>query len=320
MLAFVTGTGRCGSTLMAELVARHTDVGFVSNVDDKLAWLRLKGRWNNALFARAAEREPSLPAFRHRRRPLERARLRVAPSEGWSLLGREVSCVLPKPCRDLTAADAMPWLQSRIRCFFDSRIAAQDKPVFMHHITGWPRTGLLSATYPDARFVNVIRDGRAVASSWLQMGWWDGQLGPDSWYLGPLPEAYRREWEDHERSFVVLAGLGWKLLTDAAEEARLRLPAGHWLDVRHEDVLDDPRRELSRVLDFLGLAWTPRFEAGFSRHAIAPSRGRSWRTDLSTAQIRELEHVIAEPLQRYGYALTSPQPTRPAAPGRLPRH
>ncbi len=39
--AFVLGTGRCGSTLVHEVIARHPDVGFVSNIEDRLplpAW------------------------------------------------------------------------------------------------------------------------------------------------------------------------------------------------------------------------------------------------------------------------------------------
>lgn len=308
MLAFVVGSGRCGSTLVAELVARHPDVGFISNVDEHLPGLNLKGRWNNRLFALCPERDPSLPAYRHRRRVFEPGRLRVAPSEGWSLLERQVSGVFPRPYRDLASEDAMPWLQQRIREFFDSRVEAQGKQVFMHHLTGWPRAGLLSAAYPDARFVNVLRDGRAVANSWLQMGWWDGYLGPDRWYLGPLPAAYHQEWEHSGRSFVVLAGLGWKLLVNAAEEARLRIPEGQWLDVRLEDFMQDPRGQMQIILEFLGLDWTSRFEMGFARHRIAPSRGRAWRLDLSQEQVVQLERAIAAPLRRHGYQPTSLPP------------
>ncbi|GAA1236214.1 sulfotransferase family protein [Oryzihumus leptocrescens] len=301
MLAFVIGTGRCGSTMLTELIARHPEVGFVSNMDDKLARLNLKGRWNNTLFSRAAERDPSLVAFEHRRRLVERGRVRVAPSEGWSLLERQVSGALVRPCRDLTAADASPWLVNRIQEFFDTRIAAQHTPAFVHHVTGWPRAGLLSAAYPDARFIHVVRDGRAVANSWLQMGWWDGYRGPDRWFLGPLPPAYRDLWEESGRSFVSLAGLGWRMLIEAALEAEQRAPEGQWLTVRHEDVLEDPRGQMKSVLEFLGLDWTPAFEAGFTRHHISSTRGRSWLRDLTAAQAEQLEDVIAEPLVRLGY-------------------
>lgn len=303
MLSFVLGSGRCGSTLVTELVARHPDVGFVSNVDDKLARLNLKGQWNSALFARSAERDPSLRPFRDRRRPLERGRLRVAPSEGWVVLERQISNIFPQPCRDLTAADATPWLTGRITDFFDSRMEAQGKPHFVHHLTGWPRSGLLRTAYPDARFVHVVRDGRAVCSSWLQMGWWDGYRGPDSWYLGPLSPGDQAEWEASGRSFVVLAGLGWRLLLDSIDAARRLVPPDQWLDVRLEDLMEAPRETTGRVLDFLGLDWTPEFDAGFRLHTFQASRGLAWKRDLGDEQAALLESVIARPLSTYGYPL-----------------
>ena len=33
---FVIGTGRCGSTLTEEILCRHPEVGFISNLDDRL--------------------------------------------------------------------------------------------------------------------------------------------------------------------------------------------------------------------------------------------------------------------------------------------
>jgi len=198
----------------------------------------------------------------------------------------------------------MPWLQKRIADFFDSRIEAQGKPAFVHHLTGWPRSGLLRSVYPEARFVHVVRDGRSVANSWLQMGWWDGYRGPDNWYLGPLSRADQAEWEEAERSFVVLAGLGWRILMSAIEEARALVPEEQWLDVRLEDFMDDPRGRTEEVLDFLGLEWTPQYEAGFAKHTFQASRGVAWKRDLSEADIAALERTIAKPLAAYGYDLS----------------
>ena len=42
--AFVLGTGRCGSTLVHELVARHPDVGFLSNLEDRVPLPAAAGR------------------------------------------------------------------------------------------------------------------------------------------------------------------------------------------------------------------------------------------------------------------------------------
>jgi hypothetical protein len=305
-LGFVIGTGRCGSTLVQEVLARHPEVGFVSNLEDKLPVPDLCGRWNNRLLRRAAPRDPRFGPFRDRPRLIERGRLRIAPSEGWQVLARQVSPILVTPDRDLLASDLTPWLDRRLRRFFERRMAAQGRRVLLHHVTGWPRARLLQAAFPQARFIHVVRDGRAVANSWLQTSWWTGYQGPERWYLGPLPAPYATEWEAADGSFVVLAGLGWKLLVDAFGEARAAIPASQWLEVRYEDVLADPRGQVTAMLEFLGLGWTPTFEAGFSRYTFATGRREAFRRDLDPGQLALLENSLAEHLQRHGYAVHGP--------------
>lgn len=303
MLIFVCGTGRCGSTLVTELLAHHPEVGFISNVDDKLNLLDLAGRWNNAMFQHVRPRDQSLVPFKSRRRLLELGRLRFAPSEGWELLERQVSPIFTNYYRDLVADDVNPWLERRLRQFFERRMATQRKSFFVHHFTGWPRSGLLQAVFPEASVVNVIRDGRAVASSWLQMPWWTGYKGPSGWDLGPLPASYEAEWRQSGESFVVLAGLGWKLLMDAFERAGAAFPPDQWVNVRFEDLLTSPRAQLEALLKSVGLDWTPKFEAGFAQYRFRPERSQAFRRELSPANLARLESVLAGRLRTYGYEL-----------------
>ena len=136
--AFVLGTGRCGSTLVHEVLARHPDVGFVSNIEDRFPVPAFLGRWNNDIY-------------RHVPEPFTRkGRMRFAPSEGYRLLNRTVSPVLSTPFRDLEAEDVTPWLSARTTRFFQERARIQDKPLFLHKFTGWPRSGFLQRILPDA--------------------------------------------------------------------------------------------------------------------------------------------------------------------------
>lgn len=287
--AFVLGTGRCGSTMLHEIVARHPDVGFVSNVEDRFPVPAWAGRWNNDLYRRVPERFT------------RKGRLRYAPSEGYRLLDRKVSPAFSTPSRDLLAEDVTPWLNARTLRFFEERARIQDKPLFLHKFTGWPRSGFLQRILPDARFVNVIRDGRAVANSFLQMPWWKGYLGPDGWGWGPLPEEYERIWEESGRSFAVLAGLEWRILIEAFEAARAQVPEGQWLDVRYEDFVAEPRETMGHVLEFLGLGWTPAFESGFRMYRFDPSRQEAYRTDLGIHDVALLDAALCPLLRRYAY-------------------
>ena len=293
--AFVLGTGRCGSTLVHEIIARHPDVGFVSNLEDRLPLGPRSGRWNSDLYRRVPDRLTT------------KGRLRYAPSEAYRALGREVSPAISTPVRDLLAEDVTPWLERRFRTFFESRADAQRRPVFLHKFTGWPRSGFVRRIFPDARFLHVVRDGRAVANSFLQMPWWQGYRGPDAWSWGPLPAAYAQEWEDSGRSFAVLAGLEWKLLMDAFEAAREQVPSSQWMEVRYEDFVAEPREHMRAMLDHLQLEWTPAFEQGFSRYTFDAGRREAYRRDLGIHDVAMLDAALTPALERHGYVHASSQ-------------
>jgi len=288
--AWMLGTGRCGSTLLHELVARHPDVGFLSNLDDRLGPLDLSGRANSALYRLVP------PAFTQKGRP------RFAPSEGYRILEARVSPGVVDPFRDLVAEDATPWLADRFGSFFRRRAVAQRRAVFLHKFTGFPRAAFVDAVLPGSRFVHVVRDGRAVANSLLQMPWWRGYRGLEAWGWGPLPDRYTLEWDEHGRSFAVLAGLEWKLLMEAFDRASRAIGSDRWLDVRYEDLVSDPRATTRTVLEFLGLPWTDAFERQFSRFAFDAGRTEAYLLDLSPSDVLALDEVLAEPLRRFGYA------------------
>jgi Sulfotransferase family len=286
---FVLGTGRCGSTLVEEVLCRHPAVGFVSNFDDRCNLPAAAGRWNGAVYRR-------LPAA-----ATQKSRLRYAPSEGYRVLTREVSPLLAAPLRDLTASDVTPWLERRFSGFFAERAHAQRTDLFLHKFTGWPRSGFIKRVLPSARFIHVVRDGRAVANSWLQMPWWRGFEGPDHWQWGPLPADLEAEWEASGRSFVVLAGLLWAILIDSFDSARAQIESRDWLEVRYEDVAEKPRQSFAAMLDFCGLPWDAEFERGFERHSFSASRSDAFRRDLEPSDVEQLSRILASRLAARGY-------------------
>lgn len=288
-ILFVIGTGRCGSTLVHEVLARHEAFGFVSNIEDNLPGLNRLGRWNSVLFRSVIGRMT------------EKGRIRFAPSEGYRVLAREVSPIYANSCRDLVAGDVTPWLRDRFRTFFESRANAQKCQIFLHKYTGWSRVGFFSELFPDAKFIHIVRDGRAVANSWLQMPWWGGYRGPENWLWGALEEEALNEWKSHRRDFGVLAGLAWKLLIRSYDDSFALLPESNQMVLRYEDVLADPRKEFARMLSFVDLKWTAGFDAHFNRYRFSLTRRDAFVRDLSTDQVLGLEKVLRPTLIRYGY-------------------
>jgi len=299
-LLFIIGTGRCGSTMVQEVLARHPDVGFVSNVDSRFPRLKSRGRFNNSLY----QLTPLKYTQRDRRRLLglgEPGEAHFGPSEAYRILEREVSPIMSARYRDLTGDDLTPWLERRLRRFFEERIDAQKKAVFLHKFTGWPRAGFLHRAFPQAKFLHVVRDGRAVANSLVQRPWWLGYSGPPNWGFGHLSAIDEKLWEKSGRDFIVLAALEWKLLMEAFESARTSMSDDLWMQVRYEDFVGAPRENIERILSFVGLPWSDEFEVKFDQFTFTKAKRDRHQRDLTEAQIIWLDKVLSTSLQELGY-------------------
>lgn len=288
-LLFIVGTGRCGSSLVHEILSKHEAFGFVSNIEDNFPLLNRLGRWNNAIY-----RSP-VGSF------TKKGGLRFAPSEAYELMSREISPIYANSCRDLGAADVTPWLEKKFRRFFESRNLAQGKPVFSHKYTGWSRLGFFARIFPEAQFLHIVRDGRAVANSWLQMPWWGGYRGPDNWLWGPLSTDMEREWRNADCSFATLAAIGWKVLMESFHRAETCLEPGRYMLMRYEDILLSPRDSFESIMEFIGVRWSRAFEKHFIRQKFFSERNRAFEDDLSPIQVSEIEQSLQSYLLRYKY-------------------
>jgi len=293
-LVFVIGTGRCGSTLLNEILTKHQDSSYLSSFEeDHRGMLGKMSPLSGRLYR--AGHLPLLKRFEHK----------FKPTEAYGLIRRKVSSIYVQPTKDLLASDVTPWLQNRFRSFFQERYERAGKPVLIHKYTGWSRLGFFSKIFPEAKFVHVYRDGRAVANSWLQVPWWTGYQGPDQWLWGPLNDQQKAVWEECDQSYVALAGLCWNMLMESYETSSAAFSSDNYLNVRYEDYIDDPATWSKQILEFSGLDWSSDFESQLSRFNITPARADAYRRDLSANQLAILDSITAPTLSKLGYADTS---------------
>lgn len=288
-LTFIVGTGRCGSTLLHQILARHPETSFLPRIEENHRRLAGLGRWSSALYR--ADHRPGLGGLARR----------FGPTEGYGLIDRQVSPIYSRPFRDLTADDVTPSLEARFRAFFERRFERHGLPVLVHKYTGWSRLGFFARIFPEAKFVHVVRDGRAVANSWLQMRWWDGYQGTANWQWGPLSAQRQALWEAAGRSYPVLAALGWDTLIDSYAAGRAGLGDDRYLELRYEDFVDDPEAQCRRILAFSELPWSAGFESQFRRIEVRRSRVDAYRRDLSPCQQQAVEGAMRSSLEQLGY-------------------
>ena len=150
---------------------------------------------------------------------------------------------------------------------------------------------------PDALFIQIIRDGRDVALSYLKQGW-----------AHPLP------WDRKEQLGV--AGLYWNWIVSQGRQAGKRLGADYQ-EVRFEELVTHPQETLARLGDFIdqdldyetiqrsgiGSVSEPNSSFGTESGSFDPV-GR-WRTKMSAQEVADFEALVGDRLEDLGYPLAS---------------
>jgi hypothetical protein len=172
-------------------------------------------------------------------------------------------------------------------------------PPFLMHLP------MLAQEFPEARFVHLVRDGRDVVLSLREQ-----RFAPSS-FAG--------------------AAEYWAGRVSRARQAGERLGPDRYREVRYEDLVSDPERELRRLCEFLDLDFRPemlayrqedlariplteRMKASGAARPPGPS-GRDWRSQMTPRQLAVVEAVAGEELEAFGYgrATTTTLPARATA-------
>ncbi len=280
---FITGLGRSGTTLIHTMLSTHPQVTWLSLLCGKFPGRPYLNRWLMSLID-----VPILNIYlKHRFLPLENYAFWDFYFAGFS-----------HPSRDLVASDVSVRASRSLRKVASELLTLKRNRLLIK-ITGLPRISFLHAIFPDAKFVHVTRDGRAVANSRLSAPFWKGWQGLNIWG-GQMPEHYRQEWEQHRRSFVALAGIEWKTHMDQLEAVKREFQNIDICQVRYECFCANPIGELKRIADHCELAWDPKFETATRAFYVKNENGK-WKTDLTDEQRAILEEVLGPYLVKYGY-------------------
>lgn len=131
--------------------------------------------------------------------------------------------------------------------------------------------------WPQARFVNLIRDPRDVAPSVVAMGW-----SGNTWHGS-------RFWLEAQRD---------------AQQLFTQLEPGFGLKIRFEDLVAEPVATLTKICEFLGCAYDPAM-LSYPEHSSYPppdaSAAARWKNKLSSRDIQLVETHVGEWLSASGY-------------------
>jgi hypothetical protein len=291
---FVLGAPRSGTTLLYKSLCLHPDAAYISN------WVRRRPEIPQlALLNRVARRFPDTQrrvwfgggadayVYGSPRSALQRAF--PMPDEGEPVFRR---AGIPEAVDGADPArPPVDALRTAFRRISRSSGAGQ---VVSKRIGHNRRIPLLLAAFPDARFVEVVRDGRAVAHSLSKVDWW-----PDTslwWNGGHTP----KEWAASGGDPWELRARSWVMEIDAIAQGLKSVPVEQVRSIRYEDLVVAPHQTLLDVAAFAGL----RRDEGWQRRLAALTfrdGNDAWQRHLSPVEIETVERIQHDALRARGY-------------------
>jgi len=263
---FIVGLPRSGSTIFYSTLAQHPDLAYISQATKK--------------FPRSLALTRLVMLVRQDRRPTEGHRI-------WRKFVRAED-------DSFRRADAT----SRCRAYYRDLVAMHCRLYgTTRFLSKYPRNVLrlpwLDEMFPDALFLHLIRDGRAVVQSTLEMR--DSHGGREAFW-GIRPPGWRELLALEPLEAIALQ---WKTTIELARRSAAQFDSMRYLEVRYEDFCDRPADVLLRIGNWADLQWPgellERVSSGID------SRNYKWRERLGAAEIDRLEQMIGDLLRDLGY-------------------
>lgn len=263
---FVIGMPRSGSTVFHKLMAAHPEI---------------------ATTRRISRKAPASPT-------LLKLLLRMYGPNPPAELGSTWDRFLESPSGYMDAEQVTPTARRFYRKLVQTHLEVYPGRVFLAKC---PRLGLrmqyLTAIFPEARFLHIIRDGRSVCRSVLTMRekhggrntWWDAK--PEHWkdYQAlPPVESVSRQWHD---------------VIQTIHQAGASLGPDRFLEFRYEDFVESPSDLLTEVGRFCRIH-TPDPAQQELMYSLE-NRNRPWSDTFTTDEITVMNEIMGPYLTQYGY-------------------
>lgn len=299
------GMPRSGTTVMFEAMAAHPELGWFSTHLNRFPRLPIL-----LALARVADRRRGFRKAIHRsdqRRSWTR-KLRVGPAEAYGVWER---CCGEKFTYDfLRGVRATADERRCLRGIVEKALRYEGKPRFATKITGPARIGYLGSIFDDALYVHVVRDGRAVVQSLMNVYFWRDtwRMTEPAWRNGLSAEELER-WQELDSSPLALAAIQWRaVLEGAREEAADVAPAGY-AEIRYEDFVGDPGGVLDELTEHCGLSPSPRPREFIEGRFEIKDMNYQWAARFDPTEIAMLNELLGATLVEFGYSLEAgPRP------------
>jgi len=293
---FIFGSPRSGVTLAENILGIHPDLAWLSQYNNLLPNLTVVSTLNRIYDF------PSFGSLLYRvaweTKVLGKSILPI-PYESWNFWERHLSnfkkgvkATLSYPPTD---SDISEIESKQIRKIIAACMASQGKSRFFATYGDYPRIQYLSKAFPDALFIHLVRDGRAVCESYFRMnqqGFFNSWDEKHLWFRH-MPKPW---YETFRNKHYNLFGFGiyrWKYYLDLCRYESRTIPKTHFLQIHYEDLVKHPISTIQNIEEFAHLPHSMRVQ-NFLRKVPPLNCNTKWRNALTQNQLKQFFEIVTE--------------------------
>lgn len=293
---FIVGCHRSGTTIFYETLAHHPEVVYFTNASSMYPNTPIL---NNQLMDWAGKNPPKIERFANDGLFVNYA----TPSEGIRIWERFMAD------RDNYALDETednPAMEHYLKHTIQKHLKHFGGQRFLNkNPDNSARIRYLNKLFPDAYFIHIVRDGRAVCASLLKFR----KAAAD--FFGPHHRHATsgikvKTWDEiaqyWDKDPIYSTGLLWRDVLETLAQDRPRILPKRYLEIRYEDFCQHPLAILKDVCQFCQLPWTPTVFEQAAQSIQLRDRNHTWQQTLTPTEIDQLTPLITPTLQTYGYS------------------
>jgi len=262
---FIIGCHRSGTSIFYRKLALHPDLAFITRTTRRAP----NQIWLMRLFMLLRSKEKNHTPI---------------GGEVWNRFGSGDDQVM-------TAANVTPEIREYFERLVKNHLILFKRKRFLNKSpSNSVKIGFLDALFPDAHFIHMVRDGRAVARS----------ISKGRMSHGRFSGAKYPGWQDLlDKPVVASCGLQWTQTIAYIQNALKQIPDERILQVRYEDFISRPVETMQRVGERCHLKWTDPLLEQVAEGLR--SRNYKWSESFSPSDIERLQNLQGDLLAELGY-------------------
>lgn len=289
-IVFILGAGRSGTTLLYKLLCLNEDVAFVSNFDNRLGSLACLAKLlvpkqsmikkRDAWFNRAGN------AYYGKRPSLKK--IQITPDEGVYFYARSgIPSVI-----DIEVEPTLDQIELIRRSFNQLAKSQRANLLITKRTANNRRIPFLLKAFPNAKFINLIRDGRDVAFSLSSVEWWNDHT---LWWSGKTP----KQMVDGGCDQISLCAKNWLYEAREVEQGLIGVDQAKVINVRYEELVAGPIPILQEIFHFLNKPLSRNYINCVK--SISLTNNSKWRANWTEEQTKMVMDIQRPSLIEQGY-------------------